>query len=106
MSDFTYLPIDVQEISKAEYYEARKDPLMLIVNKPYGFIWSRGATRTLYVTHDGKFYRGDVRPGIYSDDIATFDFTGVDFRAPQAVFKRKPVLANANKPKLAAAKAK
>lgn len=80
--------IEMTEITKAEYYEARKDARKLVVQKPFGYVWSQGATRMLYVTYDGKFYKGTFGDRQMESWIDTFKWDGIIQTAPQAIFHR------------------
>jgi hypothetical protein len=88
MSDQIYLSIDMDEISKAEFYEARKNAQYVKFMKPYGFYFSRGAQRVVYVTQDGKFYCGKLDAKTYEGNIDTFEYLGVQIAKPVCVYKR------------------
>lgn len=93
-----FFVIDMEEITKAQYYEARKDERKLVFNKPFGFVWSVGPDRIAYLTSGGKFYRGALQPKQTYRDMEDFDYQGVEIRCPQGVFKRKPSMANEKAP--------
>jgi hypothetical protein len=89
----------MDEISKAEYYEARKDARYVKYVKPDRFYFSRGAQRVLYATHDGKFYCGTFSADTYEGHLDTYEYIGMQFAKPVCVYKRlrdtKAVIAKA-----------
>jgi hypothetical protein len=88
MSDLVYLTIDLEEITKAKYYDARKDERYVKFSKPHGFYFHRGAQRLVYVTQGGKFYCGKLDPSRDENDLDTFDYLGVQIRPPFCLYKR------------------
>lgn len=93
MSDLVnmYIVIDnMQEVTKSEYYKMRDlDRQRTVLSRPYGFVYLYGKERLIYLTQNGKFYKGELPATQNYNDLAMFDFSGIDIRAPQGVFKRK-----------------
>lgn len=89
--------VEMTEITKAEYYDARKNDLRLPVKTPFGFVWSQGAVRILYVTYGGKFFMGRLGDKQLESWVQTFKWDGILQPAPQAVFHR--VITKRIKPK-------
>lgn len=54
-----YMNVDLTVITKAEYYKAR-DAGPIIASRPLGFITEQDNMRMLYLSDDGKFYRGQL----------------------------------------------
>jgi hypothetical protein len=80
----------MDEITKADYYDARKNAQYVKYNKPDRFYFSRGAERFVYVTQDGKFYCGRLDAKVYEGNIDMWQYLGVQIAKPVCVYKRPP----------------
>jgi hypothetical protein len=89
----------MDEISKADYYDARKDARWVKFNKAHGFYYSRGQVRLVYATQSGKFYCGKFPSTTYEGHLDTYEYLGVIIKQPVCVYKRptdtKTVIAKA-----------
>ena len=85
-----YLSIPLTETDRAEYAAMRKDPIRIVAQKEgLGYVHSIGSVTTLYLYHQGKYYKGEFQPWQSYRDFEVMLFDGLKI---SAVFKAKQAI--------------
>lgn len=80
---------DMVEIARTQYYSARKNDRLMLMNEPFGFVIGRGDKRIMYLTaHSGKFYMGELKPEQNLNELKNYKFIGVMVKKPYGMFRR------------------
>ena len=82
-----YLGINVQECTKQDFIAAQKETVRIVARRENeGFLHSVGDKRTVYLHHEGKYYRGPMQSWQLQADYEVMEFRGIHI---SAVFRQK-----------------